>query len=367
MAKISTYSTDGLPTLADKVIGSDAENQQVTKNYLLSDIVGLVPTPTLQQVLTAGNTATTGISLSNNIVCIGLDVINFEQSSLGFATFGGSVSLNGALIDVNGLPGTAGQFLKSTGSKVEWANAVAPSLSNVLAVGNIGDTIILTGTIYSTNAVPISLNMLNPTGQATFNVPVTFSSTIKDNNDSVGTADQVLTSTGSGVLWKDVSSVYSSSFVNVLYGTGGNSQVPSTTGTPLQVNFGAAQGTVSDPVMMDANGVITFNETGSYIINGFGNIQRVGSSGGVAIILFRALVNGTQSGITRVIEMDTPGQVMPYDLSVHLTIDTPSTTLTWEIMRDPTGVNEGGLYPFNTGVPGWSFVPASMIQIQKLM
>ena len=41
MGKISTYSTDNNVTFSDKVIGTDAENSNATKNYLLSDIYDL--------------------------------------------------------------------------------------------------------------------------------------------------------------------------------------------------------------------------------------------------------------------------------------------------------------------------------------
>ena len=42
MAKISTYPTS-LPTVNDILIGSDADNLDVTKNYLLGDIIALIP------------------------------------------------------------------------------------------------------------------------------------------------------------------------------------------------------------------------------------------------------------------------------------------------------------------------------------
>ena len=42
MAKISTYPTS-LPTVHDILIGSDADNLDVTKNYLLGDIIALIP------------------------------------------------------------------------------------------------------------------------------------------------------------------------------------------------------------------------------------------------------------------------------------------------------------------------------------
>lgn len=41
MGKISSYNVDSNVTLSDKLIGSDAENTNATKNYLLSDIYDL--------------------------------------------------------------------------------------------------------------------------------------------------------------------------------------------------------------------------------------------------------------------------------------------------------------------------------------
>ena len=121
MGKISTYSIDALPTLKDKVIGSDADDSLVTKNYLLSDIIGLVETPTLQKVLDAGNIATQNITLKG--------IIDTEQLSVGVsASFAGTASftnnvlfdvgyveLQGGVKDSTGQYGTAGQFLQTDG------------------------------------------------------------------------------------------------------------------------------------------------------------------------------------------------------------------------------------------------------------
>jgi hypothetical protein len=41
MAKISTYPIDTTPTLTDKLVGTEADNSDVTKNYLISDIIAL--------------------------------------------------------------------------------------------------------------------------------------------------------------------------------------------------------------------------------------------------------------------------------------------------------------------------------------
>jgi len=41
MGKISTYNIDANVTIADKLIGTDAENSNETKNYLIEDILSL--------------------------------------------------------------------------------------------------------------------------------------------------------------------------------------------------------------------------------------------------------------------------------------------------------------------------------------
>tara|TARA_B100002019_G_scaffold293026_1_gene318343 strand:+ start:4734 stop:6644 length:1911 start_codon:yes stop_codon:yes gene_type:complete len=47
MAKISTYIIDAQPTLDDKVIGTDVNDLNMTKNYLLGDIIALSPSSSL--------------------------------------------------------------------------------------------------------------------------------------------------------------------------------------------------------------------------------------------------------------------------------------------------------------------------------
>jgi len=154
-------------------------------------------------------------------------------------------------------------------------------------------------------------------------------------------------------------------YTNVLTGTSTVTQAPSSLGTALQVTFGAAQGTSSSAVMIDVNGLITFNQVGTYLVNGFGNIERQGSSGGVAIILFRALLNGVQVTSTKGIHSDTTGVSVPYETTIPITITTAGTTLAYQIMRDASGVNYGGLYP-HTNTSGWSNVPSAEINIWKL-
>ena len=151
---------------------------------------------------------------------------------------------------------------------------------------------------------------------------------------------------------------------NVLNTTDTDNQVPSGLDTPLQVLFGIAQGTIADPVMVDVSGNITFNESGIYLFNGYANFERQGSSGGDAVIAFRALLNGVQAGVTKMVELKDVGTSVPYDLTLPINA-TAGDVLTWEIMRDSSGVDQGGLYA-HTLLGGWSNVPSVSVSIYKI-
>ena len=151
---------------------------------------------------------------------------------------------------------------------------------------------------------------------------------------------------------------------NVLTASSIADQVPSALDTALQVEFGAAQGTGSDPVMLDAVGNITFNEAGLYLFHGFANFERKGSSGGTAVVLFRALINGTQAGIIKNVDMKDTDTSVPYDLTIPISASA-GDVLTYEIMRDSSGANHGGLYT-HTNLGGWSNVPSASIDIYKV-
>ena len=151
---------------------------------------------------------------------------------------------------------------------------------------------------------------------------------------------------------------------NVLNATDTNNQTPSGLDTPLQVLFGIAQGTGTDPVMVDVSGNITFNESGIYLFNGYANFERQGSSGGNAVIAFRALLNGVQAGVTKMVELKDVGTGVPYELTLPINA-TAGDVLTWEIMRDSSGVDQGGLYA-HTLRGGWSNVPSVSVSIYKI-
>jgi hypothetical protein len=156
----------------------------------------------------------------------------------------------------------------------------------------------------------------------------------------------------------------SASATSVLYAFSTVNQAPSVLDTPLQVTFGAAQNTATDPVMLDALGNITFNQTGMYLFNGFGNIERQGSSGGVSVLLFRALIDGVQAGVVKGFDLSSIGIMFPYETTTIINITEVGTVLTWEILRDSSGVNQGGMYT-HTASSTWDDVPSAQIQIFK--
>ena len=151
---------------------------------------------------------------------------------------------------------------------------------------------------------------------------------------------------------------------NVLTAVDTTNQEPSGLDSPLQVTFGAAQGTATDPVMLDALGNITFNEGGLYLFNGYANFERQGSSGGVSVTLFRALINGVQSGPTKGVELSGTGIMFPYELTLPIQVNA-GDVFTWEILRDSSGVDAGGLYIHTNSGP-WSNVPSSDVNIYKV-
>lgn len=140
---------------------------------------------------------------------------------------------------------------------------------------------------------------------------------------------------------------------------------PSGLDVPLQLTIGPAQFGPSNPVQLLSTGEIRFNQAGQYMLSAQGLFERLGSSGGFALLHFRALINGVQSGNTQSIEIDKVNTFIPYERTVPIYISTPGTEISFEIVRDSTGVNAGGLYPATVSTPGWPSTPSFAVQVYK--
>ena len=134
------------------------------------------------------------------------------------------------------------------------------------------------------------------------------------------------------------------------------------------VSYGAAQGTVSDPVMMSATGLITFNETASYWISFYFQFGRTTTSG-VSHLVLRNLVNGTPAGSPIAAKAINADVLIPAEFHIPITLPA-GTTIQGEIMRDTDGANDGGLTPYTVAetLNGWNALnaPSARIVIYRI-
>ena len=181
MAKISTYPVDGLISTDDIILGSDAENVNLTKNFTIGGILSLAD---LQVVLDNGNSATSNITLTGNVSATNVNASNSINTV--------DLEVSGLFYDGAASEGTNGQYLKSTGTSVEWDDLPVYTLNNVLLAGNTTAlNIVSTGDI---SADAITANAVDA-DDYTVNSQLSITGTIEADG-SIGTAGQVLASQG---------------------------------------------------------------------------------------------------------------------------------------------------------------------------
>jgi hypothetical protein len=202
MSEISVYDIVPTPKLADKLIGTSVGGviEDVTYNFTLQELLQLfipnLPANNLQGVLNYGNTATQNINLTGTISTTNLSVLataNILNSNLS-----GNTRVMAGLFDRTNSSGTAGQFLRSTGTQVEWFTipTVIPTLQQVLTSGNTADRdIILTANITAVTAT--ASNVVS-------NTALSVNGVLRDGTAAAGGSNQILSSTGSGVRWVDM-------------------------------------------------------------------------------------------------------------------------------------------------------------------
>lgn len=152
--------------------------------------------------------------------------------------------------------------------------------------------------------------------------------------------------------------------VEVLRAASSVAQAPSAVDTPLQVAFGAAQGAPADPVMINAAGLVTFNQAGNYAIRVKLQCGRTGASG-TSILLSRLVLGGTQLGSAACVKLTQTDATTPTDSRVVMN-PTAGQTLQVQIMRDSAGSNFGGIYPQTATVTAWGTAPSALLVISRL-
>jgi hypothetical protein len=174
MGKISSYGTASAPSLGDKLIGTSVGGSLVngTYNFTIQQLADLISGQiTLQEVLTAGNTATQSINLTGVITATSLIVGNITSSgtitsnginlagnlsALGFSYIYSTQTLNitnstitGTFKDRTGSAGALGQVLSSSVTGTQWITPVIPTLQQVLNAGSTAtNNIYIKGKVY---------------------------------------------------------------------------------------------------------------------------------------------------------------------------------------------------------------------------
>lgn len=152
--------------------------------------------------------------------------------------------------------------------------------------------------------------------------------------------------------------------VEVMRAASTATQAPTAVDTPLQLSFGVAQGSASAPVMINAAGLVTFNQAGNYAVRVKLQCGRTGATG-TSILLSRLVLGGAQFGSAACVKLTQTDATTPTDSRVVMN-PTAGQTLQVQIMRDSAGSNFGGVYPQTATVAAWGVAPSALLVISRL-
>ena len=228
MTKIKNYELDSTINDDDKVIGTDGlpgPNFGRTKNYSIGSLVTYIENQ-LDPVDGSGTLNTIPIWTPDGDT-LGDSIMTYDTGTI---TVAGGLGITGALLDGTSASGTANQLLTSTGTQTSWQDFSTLVPNNITGSGTlntiamftpdgtaIGDSLITqnaagTRIDITVNSTAISGNVgivgnLDLTGVATFENDISVGEGLKDASDSYGTANQLLTSTGTQTSWQDFSTL----------------------------------------------------------------------------------------------------------------------------------------------------------------
>jgi len=139
-------------------------------------------------------------------------------------------------------------------------------------------------------------------------------------------------------------------------------QDPGALDTPIQVEFGPAQGGPTDAVQIDAAGLTTFNQGGAYQAIALFSPSRTTSTG-EAILFIRSLFNAVQFQNPIGGRFDDDDNTIPLQF-VGNAVVSAGTELTFEFYRDSAGINNGSLSSETSSI-GWGSSSSASLQIFK--
>jgi len=138
------------------------------------------------------------------------------------------------------------------------------------------------------------------------------------------------------------------------------------TANAIQISFGAAFGTGASPIQLLADGTLRANVAGTYRLKVSVQFGRTGSPG-TSFLLFRVVSTGIQLGRTVSTKIDSVDQVSYFENDTWLTVGA-GAEFAFEIMRDSSGHNSGGLVGFVPTVDGgneWNDAPSASVRVER--
>lgn len=158
-------------------------------------------------------------------------------------------------------------------------------------------------------------------------------------------------------------------YTEVLRAFSPNDQNPVAVDTPLTIEYGPAQGTPSDPMSIDADGVISINKSGLYNVR-FSVQYGRDTPTGTAWLYFRIIVapdgvNFIQTGRTILVKLGSENEDLSFQSTAVVQLMAGWKAKT-EIMRGSEGANNGGLRA-NTPAEGtWNASYSAEVIIQDI-
>lgn len=154
-------------------------------------------------------------------------------------------------------------------------------------------------------------------------------------------------------------------FETILIAESFNDQEPSIVDDTIQIELGSAQGTGGDPVQVDALGEITFNEAMTVTLAVSAEYGRAGGAG-ISELRLRAVINGTPQPPVLSAKLDDQDVRVPFQAVLELNAAV-GMTFTFEIVRDPSGNNSGGLFAATSTAAGWADSPSARVVINRFI
>lgn len=293
MAKISSYPSDANVTTSDRLIGSDNENSNETKNFEVGDIINLAASIIIPQIPTnfvPYSGATGNVNLGTN------SLISSVVSCSAVTPNGGSIYLGNIFNDASGIYVPNGQVTTIGDALFNGNGTVITIDDNNLeitfvggfnvgnGVGNPNDILVCQGASSTPEwSDSLTLNGLTLNGQLAINSDISL-------NGNTGASGELMVSAGAGLppTWQPISTAVQLPYLSA-HSTVQQTALAANTGYAMKFNTID----LSNNISIDADGLgnltrITPVESGIYNIQFSAQIQRTtGGASATIDIWFR--------------------------------------------------------------------------------